>query len=201
MMFIINVKPIKYIIVVLIFMNGINAFSQDENPWILGAGFNTVDNSGTRFKQLLNITDNWNFSRLLKFSAEKRFLYDYGIETSITLNKFNKGKMINSVLNYEEVNYVSVDIMLKNYVSNYFSNPQHATYTGYIIGGLGNNFLDGVLNQTINVGLGFNIRIKYDLRINFQTLGKFSIDDNSPGNSSHLQHSISIIKWIKKTQK
>ncbi len=182
-------------------MNGISSFSQDDNPWVLGVGFNTVDNSGTRFKQLLNITDNWNLSRLLKFSAEKRFLFDYGIELSTTLNKFNSGKMINSEFNIQEVNYLSVDIMAKNYVSNYFTNPQHSTYTGYIVGGLGNNFFDGVLNQTLNAGFGINIRIKYDLRINLQTLGKFSIDDNSPGDSSHLQHSISIIKWIKKAQK
>lgn len=189
---------IKYIVVILLLGNVEQTFSQDENPWVVGVGFNIVDNSGTRFKQLLNVTDNWNFSRLLKLTAEKRFAYDYGAEVSLTLNKFDTNKTINSEINITEVNYVSIDIMFKNYISNYFINPQRSTYTGYIVGGLGNNFFDGVLNKTINVGLGFNIRLKYDLRINLQTLGKFSIDNNSRGNSNHLQHSISIIKWINK---
>ncbi|MEW7278167.1 hypothetical protein ABW636_06195 [Aquimarina sp. 2201CG1-2-11] len=167
--------------------------AQENDSWILGTGINIVDNSGSQFKELINIEENWNISRLLKITMEKRFKYDYGIEASFTLNEFLKKKKINSELNTQNRNYYAIDIMLKNYVSNYWKDPRHAKNIMYIIGGWGGNFFNGGINNSFNIGIGINFKTSYKTSLNLQTLGKFSIDNNTPGNANHLQHSVSFI--------
>lgn len=171
-------------------------YAQENHPWVVGLGVNVVDNSGSRFDELLDVENNWNLSRLVKGTLEKRFTYDYGVELSMSLNRFTVGKKINSTAISQEVNYFAVDIMAKNYTTNYWQDARHAKYTGYIIGGWGGNFFNNVINNTINIGLGLNIRLGVYMWLNFQTLGKFSIDNNTPGNANHLQHSISTILWL-----
>ncbi|MFS4448982.1 hypothetical protein [Maribacter sp. 2307UL18-2] len=174
----------------------ISTTAQEHDPWVIGIGFNIVDNSGTRFKQLLNIQENWNVSRLLVASVEKRFDYDYGVQSLFAINQFNEGKTINSEDNSSDIGYYSLDILFKNYTSNYFLNPKRSWFTGFVMAGAGASLFNRGINKTLNVGFGFNIKIEYELRLSFQTLGKFSIDNNTPGNANHLQHSVSLIKWL-----
>ncbi len=171
-------------------------YGQENDSWVLGTGVNIIDNSGSRFDELLNIEENWNLSRLIKVSIEKRFAYDFGIEAAVSLNSFSQGKIINSEINQEEINYIAIDIMAKNYCSNYWLDPRHAKYNIYVAAGWGGNFFNEIINNTINVGTGTNVKISTYTWLNFQTLGKFSIDDNTAGNANHLQHSMSVIFWL-----
>ncbi|WP_282088412.1 hypothetical protein [Aquimarina algiphila] len=186
----------RLLLLVLFVIKTTFVYTQENDPWVLGIGINVVDNSGSRFDELLDIKDNWNLSRLLKTTVEKRFEYDYGIELSMSVNEFIRGKKINSISNSETVNYFAIDLMVKNYTSNYWQDPRHAWYTGYIIGGWGGNFFNSVINNTLNIGFGINIKLGLYMWLNFQTLGKFSIDNNTPGNANHLQHSISMVFWL-----
>lgn len=170
--------------------------AQESNPIIVSAGFNIVDNSGSRFSELLNVTENWNVARNVKIAVEKRFKYDFGAEAALSLNKFNSGKKINSETNSGDLNYLSLDLMVKNYTTNYYQNTKRAWYEGYLTGGFGANLIGSELAKTLNFGFGFNIKINYELRISLQTMGKFSIDSATSGNANHLQHSITLIKWI-----
>ncbi|WP_271782584.1 hypothetical protein [Aquimarina algiphila] len=182
-------------LVLIFFIKTSLAFSQENYSWILGLGINTVDNSGSRFDELLEIENNWNISRLAKATLEKRFEYDYGLEVGFSINKFSGGKTINSEINQESLEYFAIDLMVKNYISNYWlwgcdcNNPW---YNLYITGGWGGNFFNGGINNTLNIGFGMNIKLGIYMWLNFQTLGKFSIDNNTPGNANHLQHSISL---------
>jgi hypothetical protein len=172
------------------------SYAQENNPWVLSLGVNVVDNSGSRFDELLDVKNNWNISRLVKMAVEKRFEYDYGVELSMSVNKFTKGKKINSIYSSEIINYFAIDIMAKHYITNHWKDPRHSTNSGYLIGGWGGNFFDKVINNTLNIGLGLNIKLGMYMWINFQTLGKFSIDNNTPGNANHLQHSVSAVLWL-----
>ncbi len=169
---------------------------QESDPLVLSAGFNIVDNSGSRFNELLNVTENWNTARNIKIAVEQRFKYDFGAEAALSLNKFNSGKKINSETNSGDLNYLSLDLMVKNYTTNYYQNAKRAWYEGYFTGGFGANLIGRELAKTLNFGFGFNIKINHELRINLQTMGKFSIDSATSGNANHLQHSITLIKWI-----
>ncbi len=187
----------KILVQISLFIIALSSITAQENdPWIVGIGINIVDNSGTQFDELLNVEDNWNLSKLVKISLEKRFEYDYGIELAITLNEFTVGKIINNVKNAEDVNYIAFDLMVKNYTTNYFTDPRHSKYQGYVTGGIGANFFGGVINTTIDIGFGLNFKISEYILLNLQTLGKFSIDNNTLGNANHLQHSISTIIWL-----
>ncbi|MDY8136899.1 hypothetical protein [Aquimarina sp. 2201CG5-10] len=187
---------IKVLTLLFFIIKGGTIFSQEYDPWILGVGVNIVDNSGSRFDELLDVENNWNLSKLIKGSIERRFEYDFGAVMVLSINEFDRGKKINSVINNERVNYFAVDIMIKNYTSNYWKDPRHSKYDAYIIGGWGGNFFDWVLNNSINVGVGLNIKIRTYTWLNFQTIGKFSIDNNTPGNANHLQHSVSVVFWL-----
>lgn len=187
---------IKILILFFYIMKGNSIHCQENNSWVLGAGLNIIDNSGSRFDELLNIKENWNLSKLVKVSVEKRFEYDFGTVLSLSLNQFERGKKINSIMNSESVNYFAIDVMAKNYFSNYWHDPRHAKYDSYLVAGWGGNFFNSVMNNTINIGFGLNIKIKPHTWINFQTIGKFSIDNNTIGNANHLQHSISVVFWL-----
>lgn len=175
--------------------------AQESNPLVIGVGFNAVDNSGSRFSELLNIADNWNVARLFRVTVEKRYHFDYGFIGALSLNKFNVGKKINSEENKSSLGYLSLDIMFKNYTTNYILNPKHAKYEGFVAAGFGANLIGTELAKTINVGLGINICLNFNLRLNLQTVGKFSIDNATSGNANHIQHSITLIKWLGKNQK
>ena len=175
--------------------------AQESDPIVIGVGVNAVDNSGSQINELLNISDNWNLSRLLQLSIEKRFDYDYGFIAALSMNKFSDGKTINTEYNKTNLDYFSLDVMIKNYTSNYFLDPKHANIEGYAVGGLGANFIGSELAKTINFGFGLNFNLDYHLRINIQSIAKFSIDSATAGNANHFQHSISLIKWIGQKQK
>ncbi|WP_430905493.1 hypothetical protein [Maribacter sp. 2-571] len=170
--------------------------AQEHDPLVVGVGFNVVDNSGSRFSGLLNASENWNISKLIMVSAEQRFRYDYGLKAIFALNRFNEGKVINSLNNTNNTNYYSMDLLFKNYTTNYFLNPRRSWFTGFIVAGAGGSYFNKNINKTLNTGFGFNIKIEHELRLSFQTLGKFSIDNATPGNANHLQHSVSLIKWL-----
>ncbi len=190
-----------YLLLLLFVAKVLCGYAQENDPWVLGIGMNVVDNSGSRFEELMDIENNWNLSQFIKATVEKRFEYDYGIELTGSLNRFEKSKKINSQTNDNNVNYFAVDIMLKDYFTNYWSDPRKAKYTGYIIGGWGGNFFDGIINNSLNIGFGLNRRINFHTWLSFQTLGKFSIDDNTPGNANHLQHSVTVIFWLHSKKK
>lgn len=172
------------------------SIAQESDPIVIGIGVNAVDNSGSQINELLNVSDNWNLSRLLQLSIEKRFDYDYGVIAALSMNKFNTGKTINSEDNKSGLGYLSLDLMVKNYTTNYFLDPKHAKYEGFIIGGLGANLIGSELAKTINFGAGLNFYLDFHLRINIQSIAKFSIDSATSGNANHFQHSITLIKWI-----
>ncbi len=184
------------LIVLFIVVNTTFVCAQRNDSWVLGVGINIVDNSGSRFDELLDIENNWNLSRLLKTTLEKRFEYDYGLEVGFSINEFSNGKTINSEINQKNINYFAVDVMIKNYTSNYWlwgCDCHNPWYNLYIVGGWGGNIFNGGINNTLNIGFGMNIKLGIYMWLNFQTLGKFSIDNNTSGNANHLQHSISMI--------
>lgn len=175
--------------------------AQESDPIVIGVGVNAVDNSGSQLNELLNVSSNWNLSRLLQLSIEKRFKYDYGIVAALSINKFNQGKKINSEENRTSLGYLSLDLMAKNYTTNYFLDPKHASYEGYVVGGLGANLIGSELAKTLNFGFGLNFYLDFYLRINIQSIAKFSIDSATTGNANHFQHSITLIKWLGQEQK
>lgn len=170
--------------------------AQENDPWLLGIGLQAVDNSGSRFLELFHIEENWNFSKPFKAIVEKRFAYDYGVLVGLSYNEFTIGKKINSVLNTQRITYFAMDIMLRNYTSNYWKDPRYTSTDQYLIAGWGANFFDWIINNSINIGLGTHIKIMDYTWIDLQTLAKFSIDNNTPGNANHLQHSISVVFWL-----
>jgi len=188
-------------LIVLIFSGIFFLNSQESDPIVVGLGFNAVDNSGSRFSEILNVSENWNLSRLIKVSVEKRFDYDHGIIGELSVNKFKVGKTINSEQIENSLGYLALDIMFKNYTTNYILDPKHAKYEGFVTAGFGANLIGSELAKTINVGFGFNIYLDFDLRLNLQTIGKFSIDSATSGNANHIQHSITLIKWIGQNRK
>ncbi len=190
-----NQRTVGLFVSVVLFFQ-LSLLAQESNPIVVSAGFNIVDNSGSRFNELLNVTENWNVARNIKVAVEKRFKYDFGAEAALSLNKFNSGKKINSETNDGDLNYLSLDFMVKNYTTNYYQNTKRAFYEGYFTGGFGANLIGRELAKTLNFGLGLNIKINHELRISLQTMGKFSIDSATSGNANHIQHSITLIKWI-----
>lgn len=183
-------KLIKLLFIVLVIeqLSFASMQGQENDSWFLGAGINVVDNSGRRLTDLFDV-QNWNFSNLLKLSVEKKIHYDYGILLSFTINKFAKGKRINGTIISDDINYTSIDLMAKNYTTNYFLDIRRSWFEGCVIAGWGFNFFDDKLMNTFNIGGEINIKLSYTTSIGLQSVGKFSVNNNLNG-ENHFQNSI-----------
>lgn len=167
-----------------------------ENPWILGFGFNTINDSGGWVSGLFNISDNYNYSNPYRISVEKRFARNYGIEVSTNFNRFLEGKTINRVTLEEDINIIAVDGMLKYYITNLFLDQNRSFYEGYIALGAGKTFYNGVGDIMTDVGFGANYYITEMFRLNAQATAKFSMENKQVG-SNYIQLNLGFIIRLK----
>ena len=65
------------------------------SSWVLGAGFNTVNNSGAGFKELTN-SNHWAFGKIPFYgSVETNFATKWRAKATLSFNYFNDGKAFN----------------------------------------------------------------------------------------------------------
>ena len=151
------------------------------SSWILGAGFNTVNNSGAGFKELTN-SDHWAFGKIPFYgSVETNFANKWTAKATLSFNYFKDGKAFNgATLKGEseggnDAGYAAFDLAAQYYFL------ESKKYEPYLLAGMGlSHFGDYSTTQrsfivvepltafTLNAGFGINYWFSKTWGINAQ---------------------------------
>lgn len=145
--------------VVILFFCG-NVFSQnDNNSFILGCGFNIVDDSFSSTYNPFNSSEQWNIGKFPSYYSLSSELFERTfVGFAVTTNDYKKNKLINGVNIVEEKKYYALDVFLQyKFVSEYSDFIDINLFDPFINVGASETRIDKSVFYTINYGLGFYI--------------------------------------------
>jgi len=196
-----------------------NAQNEQESPqeettpktgagteYVLGLGFNALNNSGAVFEDLTN-SDHWAFGGVpVYLSVETNIASKWKAKAILSHNWAKDGKVVDgsTILGESEggndMGYLAFDVAA-NY---YFLGAK--TYEPYVSLGMGvshfgdfssqenpSNLVDPTDVFTYNVGLGLNVWFSDQWGLNLNTLGKWGVGSS---NTNHHQTSLGVLYKI-----
>jgi hypothetical protein len=167
------------------------------SEWVLGAGFNTINNSGSGLSEYSKF-DHWAFAKIPFYgSAETNLSAKWSAKATLSLNYFKDGKQFNgaTILGESEggndAGYLALDLGAQYYFLD------SKKYEPYLLAGMGlSHFGDYSTQQnpmtlvapedafTFNAGFGINYWFSVSWGINAQVLGKWVFGANNHSRAS-----------------
>ena len=84
-----------------------------QSSWIVGVGFNAVDDSGNVFDGIFNVGQEWNIVPFpSRVSVGRYFKNGLGVEAIGTYNKYMKDNIIDGVVLADDIPYYGFDARL-----------------------------------------------------------------------------------------
>ncbi len=158
-----------------------------ESAWMVGLGYNFVDDSDGQLKGLFNVKDNWNAlpypSRL---SIGRYFKNGLGIEAIGSYNKYKVGKVVSGAVNTTEMDYYSVDARVSYDLNKIIG--ETGFFDPYVGVGMGYTRANNQDRGTYNAVVGFRTWFSDQFGLDFSSSGKVGIN---VGN--HLQHHAGVV--------
>ncbi|MEM9648568.1 MAG: OmpA family protein [Bacteroidota bacterium] len=160
-----------------------------KSSWMVTVGTNVVDDSGDEFGSLFDIEDSWNAVPFpSRISVGRFFENGLGLEAVATYNKYKEGKIIDSEVNPEDVDYFGLDFRV-NYDLNSILG-ETGFFDPYV--GIGAGYTDAN-NQgrgTYNAFFGFRTWFSDHWGLDFSSTGKWTM--NSENSTNHIQHAVGL---------
>ena len=158
-----------------------------ESAWMVGLGYNFVDNSDYRFEQFFNVKDNWNaVAYPSRISIGRYFKSGLGIEAIGSYNKYKVGKIVNRVPNTTEMDYYAVDARLSYDLNKIIG--ETGFFDPYVGVGLGYTRANNQDMTTYNAVVGFRTWFSDRFGLDFSSSGKLGIDAEN-----HFQHAAGVV--------
>jgi OOP family OmpA-OmpF porin len=167
-----------------------------KNNWIIGLGWNAVDDDGKPFRNLFRFQPTWNILPYpQRLTLDRYIKKGWSAEMIFCFNKYNPTKDINNVIITGSFLFFSLDFMAKYDLNQLIETGKWFNpYTTFGIGGTLRTIKVHPISGTINLGLGFNIWFNEHWGLNFQSIAKFAISPNFIRTSSnYLQHSAGVV--------
>ncbi|WP_299534777.1 OmpA family protein [Ulvibacterium sp.] len=178
------------------------AFSQEENleltskdsvvvsSWVVGLGINIVDDSATPFGEgILDIGDTWHTVPYpSRISIGRFFRNGIGVEAIGTYNRYKEGKIVDGAINNSLREYFAIDGKISYDVNKIIG--ETGWFDPYLHVGVGYSSIGSVGRSTANAGFGFNTWFSDRWGLNFNTMGKWGIPEES---TKQLQHSAAVV--------
>lgn len=194
-------KGIKSILVLIVLLGFNTICSQDSIPvlnfkdsvltsyWIVGAGFNIVDDSEEGFSTLSTISGQWNMLPYpSRFSFGRRFKGGLGLELIGTFNRYKAGNTINSVVISENIPYRALDMRLTYDLSSILGNSRFLN--PYIGAGFGTSNSSNTTYPTYNAIVGLRMWFSENWGIDLNSSGKW---EGLNKVNNHVQHAAAVI--------
>jgi len=161
-----------------------------QSSWIIGLGFNAVDDAGSEFSNVLNIEDNWNIvpfpSRL---SIGRYFKNGLGLEAIGSYNQYQEGKTIDGTIIAEDIDYYAIDFRVSYDLNQILG--ETGWFDPYV--GIGAGYTDAN-NQgrgTYNAVVGFRTWFSDRFGLDFNSTGKWAMSTENATN--HIQHAAGAV--------
>lgn len=184
----------------VLFLSFNSIFSQEEiqitskdsivqSSWILGLGYNFVDDSGHAFQDLTALSTQWNsLAYPSRVSLGKYFKSGLGLEAIATYNKYKTGKIIDQAINTSDKTYLAIDARVSYDLNKLIG--QTGWFDPYVGVGLGYTDANNEPRSTYNAVVGFRTWFSDRLGLDFSTSGKWRTGNTG---TNHLQHAAGIV--------
>jgi len=160
------------------------------SSWMLGLGYNVVDDSGDAFDKLFSVGSQWNaLAYPSRINIGRYFKSGIGIEAIGSYNKYKVGKFIDGANNLEETNYLAVDTRLSYDLNKLIG--ETAWFDPYLGVGLGYTDANNEPRGTYNAVVGFRTWFSDQWGLDFSSSGKWAMGNDAATN--HLQHAAGVV--------
>ena len=159
------------------------------SSWMIGLGYNFVDDSGDMIKELFDFKDQWNAVAFpSRLSLGRYFKNGLGVEAIGTYNKYKVGKLIDGSINSTEMDYFGLDARLSYDLNKLIG--ETSWFDPYVGVGIGYSEASNEGRGTYNAVVGFRTWISDRFGLDFSSSGKWTMDNSL---TNHLQHSASLM--------
>ncbi len=160
-----------------------------ESSWIIGLGYNIVDDSGDVFDDLFSVNSQWNaLPYPSRVSIGKYFKSGIGLEAIGSYNKYKTGKIIDRVVNDSDKEYWGIDARLTYDLNRLIG--ETAWFDPYIGIGAGYTNANSEARGTYNAIIGFRTWFSDRLGLDFNSSGKWAMGNTG---TNHLQHAVGVV--------
>ncbi|RDY57778.1 OmpA family protein [Flagellimonas nanhaiensis] len=160
-----------------------------QSYWLVTLGTNMVDDSGDEFGELFDFSEGWNMVPYpSRISIGRYFKSGLGLEAIGTYNRYKEGKIVDNVVNTEDVDYLGLDFRV-SYDLNMILG-ETGFFDPYI--GIGAGYTDAN-NQgrgTYNAIVGFRTWFSDHWGLDFNSTGKWTM--NTENSTNHIQHAVGV---------
>ena len=161
-----------------------------QSSWMLGLGYNIIDDSGDVFHELFSVGSQWNaLAYPTRASIGRYFKSGIGVEGIASYNKYKVGKFIDGETNLEETDYFGLDARLSYDLNKIVG--ETAWFDPYIGVGLGYTDANNQPRGTYNAVVGFRTWFTDQWGLDLSSSGKWAIGDT--GATNHLQHAAGVV--------
>ena len=195
-------KTIKFFGFLILLLATNLTFAQDElqvtakdsivqSSWIVGVGFNAVDDSGNVFDGIFNVGQEWNIVPFpSRVSIGRYFKNGLGIEAIGSYNKYMKGNIIDNQVVLEDIPYYGFDARLTYDLNQIIG--QTGWFDSYIGVGAGYTDANNEGRGTYNAVVGFRTWFSDRWGLDFSSTGKWAMK-SEVGVSNHIQHAAGVV--------
>lgn len=161
-----------------------------KSSWVAGLGINIVEDTATPFGDtFLSIKDTWNAVPYpSSISIARNFSNGLGLKAVGSYNKYKVGKLIDGAVNMAERDYYAIDGMLSYDLNKLFG--ETGWFDPFLQAGAGYSSIGDIGRTTGNVGFGFNTWFNDNWGLNFNTMGKWGIEE---GSTKQVQHTAAVV--------
>ncbi|RKR07166.1 outer membrane protein OmpA-like peptidoglycan-associated protein [Maribacter vaceletii] len=194
-------KNSKHYVLIAALLLSIPIFAQEElkltkkdsivkSSWMLGLGYNFVDDSGDVTDGLFNFDEEWNSTPYPnRLSLGRYFKSGIGLAAIATYNTYKEGKIIDGVVATDDIDYLGFDARITYDLNKLIG--ETAWFDPYVGGGLGYTDANNIGRGTYNAVVGFRTWFSDRVGLDFSSSGKWAIGNN--GATNHLQHAVGVV--------
>ncbi|NNK18978.1 MAG: OmpA family protein [Maribacter sp.] len=163
--------------------------SMVQSSWMLGVGYNFIDDSGDAFNDFTTIKDQWNAVAFpSRISIGRYFKSGIGIEAIGTYNNYKKGNIIDKQVNPEDISYFGLDTRLSYDINKLIG--ETAWFDPYVGVGIGYSDASNTPRGTYNAVIGFRTWFSDRWGLDLSSSGKWSFGNEA---SNHIQHAAGVV--------
>ena len=159
------------------------------SSWMVGLGWNFVNDSGDRLNNITKLNDNLNAVAFpSRISIGRYFKSGIGLEAIASYNNYKKGKIIDGVVNPEDKDYFGFDTRFSYDLNKIVG--QTGWFDPYVGVGVGYTYANDLSRGTYNGVIGFRTWFSDRWGLDFSSSGKWSFGNEA---SNHIQHAVGVV--------
>ncbi len=160
-----------------------------QSSWMVGVGWNFIDDSGDAFNDFTTIKDQWNGVAFpSRINVGRYWKSGLGLELIGTYNNYKAGNTIDGITISEDIPYWGIDTRLSYDLNKLVG--ETGFFDPYVGVGLGYSDANNLGRGTYNAIIGFRTWFSDRWGLDFSSSGKWSFGNEA---SNHIQHAVAVI--------